>query len=279
MAAQQQAAGGGGGAGRSVLADLYQRWTLDVIPSLGQLCAALCRDHPQEFKRMPLTGLAVLADLQYSTGFGSTYLDDQGRRALIAPLLGDSEGTKVQDRAGAFYRSAAALRARAKDFVQRVATTGEAQLRLAFQDAATTFQKYLTTVDGNVVTDARVRYAKHFDAVVEVLRTTEFASGLGLPPAPSSGWPLDKKWDGDGAMLVHAVTRRAQAATGRPVVTDEEFLQVQRIAAYGAETIDAVLTNAKIYTDAKVADAAIGTAYRWWTAITESTGTHGPTPR
>ncbi|MGW2292039.1 hypothetical protein [Streptomyces phaeochromogenes] len=264
----------GGRTGRPVLADLYQRWALDIIPGLGSACAVLCRDNPQEFKNMPPDALDVLANLRYRTGFDSTYLDDQGRRALISPVLGDSDGTKARERTGAFHRSADALRGRAKDFVQRVATTGEAQLRLAFQDSATTFQKYLTTVDGNVVHDAYDRYATHFDDVVAILRTTEFAAGLGLPPAPSH-WPLDTSWDGDGAMLVHAVSRRSQASGGRPVVSDEEFLQLQRLAAYGAEAITAVLTNTKIYSDVKETDAAIGSAYRWWTAIAEYTGTLG----
>jgi hypothetical protein len=274
-----------GGGGRSPIADLYERWTLDIIPCLGQPCAALCRDYPQEFKNVPAATLGTLADLLYRTGYDSTYLDEQGRKALIVPVLGNSDGYKGREGAGPFQRSADALRSRAKDFVQRVFTTGEEQLREAFRDAVTSFQKYLTTVDGNVLTDANTRHKKHFDDVVAILQTPQFGAGLGLPPAPGTPWPLGKSGvapnvDGDGAMLVRAVSRRAQATGGKPIVTDEEFMQMQRVAFYGAETIEAVLTNAKILTakEKKETDDAISLTYRWWTAIAELTETVG-TPR
>jgi hypothetical protein len=267
------------GSPRSTLAELYERWTLDIIPCLGQPCAALCRDYPQEFKTVPVATLGTLADLLYRTGYDSTYLDEQGRKALIRPVLGDSDGYKGREGSGAFQRSADALRSRAKDFVQRVFTTGEDQLREAFRDAATSFQKYLTTVDGNVVTDASTRHQRHFDDVVAILQTPQFGAGLGLPPAPGAPWPLRGRVDGDGAMLVHAVSRRAQATGGKPIVTDEEFLQMQRVAFYGAETIEAVLTQANIFTSKTAADDAISLTYRWWTAIAELTGTPGGSTR
>jgi hypothetical protein len=285
MAAAGAAAGSGG---RKPIADLYERWTLDIIPCLGQPCGVLCRDYPQEFKNVPVATLVTLADLLYRTGHDSTYLDEQGRKALIMPVLGDSDGYKGREGSGPFQRSAEALRSRAKDFVQRVFTTGEDQLRDAFRDAVISFQKYLTTVDGNVLNDANTRYKKHFDDVVTILQTKDFGAGLGLPPAPSGAprtWPLGNDVDGDGAMLVHAVSRRAQGTAGKPIVTDEEFMQMQRIAFYGAETIQAVLTDAKILTDKDpkvsndAADGAISLTYRWWTAIAELTAmpaTNGP---
>jgi hypothetical protein len=264
--------------GRRMLANLYERWTLDIIPCLGQPCAELCRDYPQEFKNVPADTLATLADLLYRTGYDSSYLDEQGRKALLMSVLGDSDGCMGGARSGVFHRSADALRCRANDFVNRVFTTGEAQLRNAFRDAATTFQSYLRTVDGNVVADANVRLTKHFDDVVTILQTREFAAGLGLPPAPAAPWPLNLTnpiWDGDGAMLVYAVTKRAQASGGTPIVKNEEFLQIQRIATYGAETIQAVLTGAAISSTNKTTDTVIDQAHRWSTAITELTGTPG----
>ena len=246
---------------------------MDIIPSLGQPCAALCRDYPHEFKNVPATTLATLADLLYRTGYDSSYLDEQGRKALLMPVLGDSDGCKGGERSGVFHRSADALRCRAKDFVQRVFTTGEAQLRNAFRDAATTFESYLRTVDGNVVADANVRLTRHFDDVVTILRRREFAAGLGLPSAPAAPWPLNRTWDGNGAMLVFAVTKRAQASGGTPIVTDEEFLQIQRIATFGAETIEAVLTVPAIGTVDATTDMVIDQAYRWGRAIAELTGT------
>jgi hypothetical protein len=280
------AAGGGGlptvamaaAPPRPRLAALYQLWTLDVIPGLGQTCAVLCRDHPQEFKNVPAKTLLTLGDLQYRTGFDSTYLDDAGRRALVMPVLGESDGTKTRERSGPFHQSADALRNRAKDFVQRpVYSTGQGQLRDAFRDAATTFQQYLTTVNGNVVDDATLRLGTHFNVVIGILQTKDFANGLGLPPAPAAppNWPLIPAWDGDGAHLVQAITERAKMPTGGMPIKETEFSQIQRIAFYGAATITATLTDAAIWTTDANTDAAITLAYRWGTAIVELTGPLG----
>src|SRR6266487_2339233 len=202
---------------RPILADLYERWTLDIIPCLGQPCAVLSRDYPQEFKNVPEATLATLSDLRYRTGYDSNFLDDERRKALLMPILGDSDGARSRERSGPFHRSADGLRSRAKDFVQRVFDTGEKQLRDAFRDAATTFQKYLTTVDGSVVADANIRNKRHFDVVVGILQTKDFAAGLALPSAPGPPWPLNRSFDGDGAMLVRAITTRAQASGGKTI--------------------------------------------------------------
>lgn len=260
---------------RSTLANLYARWTLDIIPCLGQACAALCRDYPHEFKRVPNARLTTLAELLYRTGYDSRYLDEQGRKSMLMPVFGDSDGCVGGERSGAFHQAADALRCRAKDFVHRVFTTGEAQLRNAFRDAAITFENYLRTVDGNVVTDANVRLTRHFDDVVTILRTREFAAGLGLPPAPAAPWPFNQTWHGDGAMLVSAVTKRAQASGGTPIVTDAEFQQIQQIATFGAETIEAVLTVPAPGRTNEITDTIIDQAYRWGRAIAELTGTPG----
>ena len=150
--------------------------------------------------------------------------------------------------------------------------TGEQQLLDAFRDAATSFRNYLTAVDGNVVADANIRLTGHFGDVVAILQALQFAAGLGLPPAPGAAWPLNRAWDGDGAMLVYAITKRAQASGGQPIVTDVEFLQTQRIATYGAETIEAVLNVPAILSNDDITKEAISLVYRWWTSIAEFTG-------
>jgi len=253
-----------------VIGDMYERWTLDVVTCLGRTCAALFQDHPLEFKRVP-PGIAVsLAELRYRTGFDETYLDDQQRMALAGPILGDSDGYGQHASSSVFHRSASAVRERAKDFVLRVYTTGEREARDAFRDAATTFQLYLTTVNGNVLADANARLAKHFDVVVSILRTNEFAAGLGVPPAPQAPWPLDLSPDGNGAFLVHTVARRISGETSAPIaVSDEEFLQAQRVASYGAVTIDRILQDKRIWVDDTAADEAISLAYRWCTSLKE----------
>lgn len=259
---------------KTQVGDLYERWTLDIVTALGNTCANILQDHPQEFKGVPTPIVDSLARFRYQTGYDAQILSSSQRLSLVTPLLGVSDGDAQFPRQGAFHHAAMALRERARDFVQRVYDTGEAQLRDAFRDAVTTLQKYLTSVSGAVYNDADKRISRHFGLVVAVLQTKEYAAGLGLPPAPANPWPLDLTADGDGAFLIHAIAARAVPGSEVPLPpTDEEFLQTQRIGSYGATTIDRVLTDTEILTDDASTDAAIGFAYRWWTSINERANT------
>jgi hypothetical protein len=258
---------------KTVVGDLYERWTLDIVTSLGRPCALILQDHPQEFRLVPQSIVKSLATFRYQTGYDAGVLSDNQRLALVSPLLGASDGAAQPNRSGAFHHAATAVRERARDFVQRVFDTGEAQLRDAFRDALSTLQKYLTSVSGAVYDDANRRVSTQFELVVAVLQTQQYAAGVGLPPAPKSPWPLNLAIDGNGAFLVHVIAERAGPDSGVPFTpTDEEFLQIQRIASYGAATIDRVLTDPSILTNADTANDAIGLAYRWWTSICERAG-------
>jgi hypothetical protein len=255
------------------VAVLYELWTLDVIPDLGVAAGVVFARHPQQFKNVVQATADSLALLRYRTGYDDQHLDANQRSELCTPLLGASDGTRHAEAAAAFHQAAAGLRQAAVDFVQRSFDSGEEQLRNAFRDAAKSFHGYLSGVEGAVAESAVRRLVTHFDQIVTVLRDQRFSGGLGLPPAPSAPWPRFGDLDGDGAALVEALDREASEAglTTRTPLDQAEFMAIQRIADQGAASIDAILADPTLDSDA-AADAAINGAYRWWTAIRDYRG-------
>lgn len=253
---------------RSDTAALYEIWTLDIVPTLGRQAAKTFEGNPKQFKRVPPDIAERLSRLHYRTGYGESYLDKAQRLELIKPLLGHSDGMVHDDNTSRFHAAAAGLRQAAVDYVQRSFDTGERQLRNAFRDAAKTMYAYLTVIDGAVTTNAGERLRNHFDEMVTVLRNSEFCGGLGLPPAPPGDWPRFGTVDGDGAALIAELSERLVAdEQGAPETMGvSAFVAVQRVANYGATSLDHVLRDPSMDDDGQ-ANEVINVVYRWWTAL------------
>lgn len=258
---------------RNDTANLYELFTLEIIPGLGTIMAKTFETNPKQFKNVPPDISAALAKLHYRTGHDEHYLESGQRQNLIGPLLGTSDGIRDAERSAPFHQAAIGLRQAAVDFVQRSFDTGERQLRNAFRDAAKTLYAYLTNVEGAVASNALGRLDTHFTDVVSVLGNAEYCGGLGLPPAPSSAWPRSGDFDGDGAALVEELSQRAIADDLSTSVwtSAAQFVAVQRVADYGAATLDEVLLDPGMDGDER-ADDVINVAYRWWTAIRDYNG-------
>jgi len=253
---------------RSQTADLYELWTLDILPALGVRLADVFETNPKQFKRVTPKVSDTLARLHYRTGCDESYLNASQRLGLIMPLLGESDGAQHSDETSTFHQASMGLRKAAVDYVQRSFDTGERQLRNAFRDAAKAMYAYLTTLEGSVTTNALARIYVHFGDVAGVLKSEEYCSGLGLPPAPTDGWPRFGVVDGDGAALIAELTHRAITAetTSVPAVGVTRFVAMQRVADYGAASLDEVLLD-PVMADDDRANEVINVVYRWWTAL------------
>jgi hypothetical protein len=258
---------------RSDTANLYELSTLEIIPALGTIMAKTFEANPKQFKNVPSNIAAALAKLHYRTGHDEQYLESGQRHNLVRPLLGTSDGIRDADRSAPFHQAAISLRQAAVDFVQRSFDTGERQLRNAFRDAAKTLYAYLTNVEGAVASNALGRLETHFADVVSVLRNSEYCGGLGLPPAPPGPWPRFGDFNGDGAALVEELSQRAIAddLSASVWTSAGDFVIVQRVANYGAATLDEILVDPGMDGDDR-ADEAINVAYRWSTAIRDYDG-------
>jgi hypothetical protein len=263
-----------GGSPRLAVADLYELWTLDVIPSIGVECAQQFRAHPQRFKNVPGPVVQQLSVLQYRTGNSEDYLDRDQRSWLIMPLLGSSDGEPESASNSSFHNAAAGVRAAAKAYTERVYDTAVEELRNAFRASAIVFEQYLTTLSGGVVDDALARVRGHFDTVVSVLRDPEFANGFGLKPNITGSWPLNLDINGVASILVQTIwnEKMRRHANDSRMATEEWFQMLQRIASYGALTVDRIAKGTfgkqgGSTTADDETNEVISLAYQWYVAI------------
>lgn len=269
------------GSRRLAVADLYELWTLDVIPSIGVECAQQFREHPQRFKEVPGPVVQTLSEMQYRTGNSEQYLNRDQRSSLIAPLLGSSDGESSLSGRSSFHNAASGVQAAAKAYTERVYDTAVEELRNAFRVSALVFEQYLTTLSGSVVEDARTRLSGHFEDVVSVLSDAEFANGFGLKPGIRGSWPRSLEVNGIASVLVQTVWNeklRRHPDGALRMATEEWFQMIQRIAHYGSMTVETIATggfgkgqgprdaDAKTNADAET-NAVISLAYQWHIGI------------
>jgi len=108
------------------ISDLYELWTLDILPVVGRKAGHLFETNPERFKRVPPEIADLLGQLTYRTGYDEHYLNMPQRLGLVRPLLGESDGSRHFDESSKFHRAAAGLRQAAVDYVQRSFSTGNA---------------------------------------------------------------------------------------------------------------------------------------------------------
>jgi len=258
------------GQSREPVSELYEMWTLDIVPAIGVTAARAFEMNPKQFTRVPSEIVDVLSVLHFRTGRDEKHLDTSQRLGVLTPLLGPSDGFPSDD-SSMFHQAAVGLRKAAVDFVRRSFNTGERQLRDAFRDASLTMFTYLTEIQGAVTDNALARISTHFNDVVSILKNAEYCSGLGLPPAPTGPWPRFGVVDGNGATLIAELSHRVgpDESPQVPPMGVTEFTAVQRIADFGATSLDAVLRDPAMSDNAQ-ADEVIDTVFRWWTALRDS---------
>jgi hypothetical protein len=254
----------------AAISSMYGRWTLDCVI---EAALAVAHDYVKRYRHYrDVTGGVpdILSSFRSRTGSDPDWPNVAQRSAIYTPLLGGSDAKPGGDRTSTFQQSAATLREAAVAYSERVFDTGEPMLRQAFVDAARNFQAYLSTVNGGVVQDGNDRTTAIFDNAKQVLATAEVAKAFGLPPAPARDWPLAGVLSGDGAYLIEEIARSLQPAGVGPV-SQQQFIVLQRIAHYGARTIEGTTKSVKAgwQPDAKNAEflELIGNAYSWATAL------------
>lgn len=263
------------------MAQLYEMWTMDVLPSIGVECAMQFRANPERFGSVNARTATTLGELEFTTGVSPSYLSDPQRKSMMSAVLGASDGMGMAMPEQGFGRAAQALRDAATAYSERKYDTSHEQLRQAFRSASTTLQSYLTAVAGAVATDALTRLSKHHVAVVRVLSDSQFAAGMGYETKLPQAWPHDLKVDGKASMLVDALWQMrkgrdasmANASVGAVQGSGGDWFQhVQRAATYGAATMDRVISNPEgTGADQAAKDdyvnQTITFAYEWHTAV------------
>ena len=248
------------------IARLYQRWTLDCVVEIVWSISHDFYSRPRQYRLVSEDTSDILQDFLYLTGTDSGFPDLQKRKMIYGPMLGPSDG-RVGEHTSQFHMNSRALRKKADDFTNRVFDSGEENLRRAFRDEAITLRSYLETLRSNSVVENVDRQTQNiFEKAVQVLRDEIITGVFGRPPASLENWPLGETFDTNGAQLIEEVTRVLETYTA--TVDHSQFIVMQRIADFGARTIEAIL-DADLTPDRPSAEInqVIQLAYSWKTAL------------
>jgi len=249
-----------------LIADMYGRWTLDCVVELAQAIAIDFVNRPRQYKDVPEEVAATLQDLWFRSDTDPLFPGAAKRQMIFTPLLGPSDG-KPGEHSSQFHVASRALCERARAFTERQVDTGEDNLRRAFQDAVITLRAYLVTLTENaVVTIGNTQTDNAFQRAREVLRSTQVTGVFGRTPAHNADWPSAGAFDENGARVIEEVSTALPTRVG--LISQSAFIVMQRIAAFGTNTIRGVLAEPDP-SSARLADLddLIQEAYRWRTAL------------
>lgn len=250
---------------RAAISDMYARWTLDCVIEASSAVAADFVRRPRQYASVEDGDtLKHLEDLWYRSGNDPSFPDSNQRLMIFTPLLGPSDG-KAGEHASQFHDDSRALRERARAFSERQVQTGEDNLRQAFRDEVDTFGSYLIALVSNSVVENGDRQTLNvFSISASILRDEKIAGVFGRPKVNSRRWPLDDNFEEQGARLIEEISKTLEIS--QRTIVQSQFIVMQRIALYGALTINGVVT-AKSGGNQGNIDGLIQLAYSWKTAL------------
>lgn len=251
---------------RGLVAELYPRWTLDVVVRLVEEGIAIdFVKRPRQYKEVPPDIAEILENFWFRSGTDPGFPNLQKREMILFPILGQSDGV-LGEHTSEFHMVSTALRGAATAFTTRVFDTGEENLRQAFRDAAITFRSYLRPFEDNAaVANGKRQIRNMFDGAVRVLLNRQVTGVFGRPPADTANWPLGSSFDENGALVIKYVSEALETTMGP--VSKSQFIVMQRIADFGERTIRGLL-EADFDTAGPI-DELIQFTYRWYTALME----------
>ncbi len=259
-----------------LIADMYERWTLDsYIIEVAQAIAPDFVNRPRQYREVPGNISEILQNFWYLSGTNPGFPDIAKRQDIFTPLLGPSDGM-VGEHSSQFHMNSKALRERARAFTERQVTTGEDNLRRAFLDEAITFRSYLEPFEQNaVVTIGNTQTRNVFDRAVEVLLNDKVTGVFGRPPAstttPSNpNWPLDLSIDSNGGLVIKFITAALPTSMGS--IAETQLQVAQRIGFFGKQTISGILEVNLAPNPIDENDGLIQLTYSWYTALKALTG-------
>ena len=247
-----------------LLAQMYARWTLDAVVELVHAVSHDITKRPYEYANLDGGVARLLVEFRARTGTAPEFPNLEQRTAIYSSLLGPSDAKPPPNQTSQFHRASSAVREAAIAFSERVHDTGEDSLREAFRAAVSGFREYLKPLCGTPLELGSDLIKVSFGTSAMVLRETTVASAFGMRPPPDDRWPLAGP-DGDGAVLLEKISKTLSPAT-TGTISAEKFLVLQRVAQFGAATINGALADDW----EKNIKSLIETAYSWATALRDN---------
>lgn len=243
------------------IAALYQRFVLDPMVEVARVTSHDFVRRPRHYRAVPENVADILDGFRIRTGSSPEWLSVTQRSDLFAPIFGDAFDTINTD-----------LRYAAVAFAESNTERNLDALEDSVRNAAIASRGYLKSIEGRAVSQADIKTSLVFQSAIEVLRNKAVAGAFGLPPAPGGNWPLDGALNvddasTDGAFLIEEIQRASGLSPFRPILTQHQFILLQRVAYYGALTIAGVLGDAASWNRADSIHALVRNAYGWEKAL------------
>lgn len=247
--------------------NMYVSGTFDVLIQLAEGIAKDRRLKPQRYREVPKDRVRDLSNFS-KLGTEPGWQDRGERMQTYSSHLGgpvaDSAGTTPTE---GFPTSSRNLRMAAKKYSERTPNSPEEILKQAVIATAKDFRNYLQNMGGTCLeVDSEDLYKLFNDVAVKVLRDVKVANAFGKQQPADANWPLVRV-DAKGLELVKEIGTQLEGLLEQETKDAiRKFGALQRVAFYGRETVEMVLTDASWEKDPK---DLLTRAWEWQVAIEE----------
>lgn len=180
-----------------------------------------------------------LAKLHARWGTDERFPSRERRDGIYFPVFGTSAGS-FPNGAGDFPRLSGELLKEVQAFVERVATTGEDELRGRIRRKQQALGGWLSLLNGDSLrwSSEQALAGLAEDFTYSVFRDPGVASIFGSSVPPGADFPYTT--DSAGDKLVEQVSSQL-GRYGARIITREEFISLQAVAARGAEALATIV--------------------------------------
>lgn len=243
------------------LGQLYRRWTLDVIPSLGYAVSLDFSHRPELYKDIKATMAENVTRLQSLYGNAPDFPNPDIRFMLLKPIFGLSDGhSNGNDKSSSFKAARMPVLAAAAGFAENAQSTAFPMHRERIRSAIVPLRRYMDDLKGASFSETNRRITRLFDISASILRSTEIARVFGVSSDIDDNWPLGST-SSEGAKLVEKIsTQLPDMPYG--TISRDSFVSMQRRAEKGDQSIYMILEN-DIETDDAELDELTIQLYAW----------------
>jgi hypothetical protein len=255
----------------STVGDLYQFHVLDPVIQCARWISLDFNVRPKFYRTAPDSIAGDLADLQAKWGVDTNFPDTEDRNFLFASLFGGplAPGATVEAqqsvRAGyeasgrSFISSYRSTSDRVRALIEYQLQTNVLGLENAVRSHLIRFRSHLLDIQGAALATVHRRVSSIFHLSATILREPAIAGVFGVTTPLGDTWPLEDHGP-EGGRLVGEISRAYSPQTGSPVVPQDHFIQLQRIAQYGRAAIAATLEGELDSAQAQATAATAGDA-------------------
>ena len=237
--------------GESAVAELYRYYSLDIVMRCARFVSVDFGLRPKFYRNVQPEVARSLSRLQAEWGVVFDMPDDGDRAFLFGALFGqpivpvaDSKAVGLASSTMSYEVSGRSFASAAARVSERVRALVEYKLHaniLGLEDAVRSsvvrFQTHIRDLEGGSTNSTAERIKSVFNRSVAVLSDQSVAGVFGVTTPIPSGWPTESSGP-EGARLIEEIWgRRAASNRNGQVISQDRFVQLQRIARFGSRAI------------------------------------------